>query len=70
MATKLHSNPHMTGDLKAAVKPGPSHSKQARTGHGVTKQDEFPTSQRHTKEKKKEKRKGKEGRGRRRGATN
>lgn len=52
----------MSGDLKAAVKPGPSRSKQARTGHGVTKQDEFPTSQRHTKEKKKRKKKNARGR--------
>lgn len=42
----------MNEGLKAAMKLG-------LTGHEVTKQDEFPASQRHTKEKKNLRERGK-----------
>ena len=63
MARNTSDSPHMTGELRAAIEPGLSHLQGS--GPGVTKQDEFPTSQRcahkhtHTHEGK-----GKEGRGR------
>ena len=75
MASKTSDSPHMTRELRAAIKPGLSHLQ--RTGHGVTKQDEFPTSQRcahththtHTNTKARERRGGGGGDGEG-GATN
>lgn len=57
LASLMAKQTLVTRAVKAAMKPGLCLT---RTGHGVTKQDEFPTSQRHTKEKKSARGRGEE----------